>query len=311
MDTEPGTDPDTEPGTDQLLIHAIIRYPMHWLGDAHITKYSSSTKLLVKLLDAGQHLPVHAHPHERWVRQNLEKKYYGKAEAWYILTPGVVYLGLKEDTPVIELKALTLAQDPRLLDRLHRIEVKPGDAVYVPPGYLHAIGEGVMIVEVQEPADLSILLEWTGFDGLDGMRDGHLGVGWDKALTAVDVMGHSLEEIQQLIVTKEMRAEKLAAGDVKNAFTAASEEYFRLDEILLKDSDGLKTLEQSFSLVIVLEGSVTLTTFDKFEQSLKLTKGNTVLLAYGDGEATLRGNGHIPCRKATKVVKSCTDCCLA
>ena len=39
--------------------------------------------------------------------------------------------------------------------------------VLVPAGVLHAIGEGVLLVELQEPEDLSILLEWRGFE-LDG-----------------------------------------------------------------------------------------------------------------------------------------------
>ena len=57
--------------------------------------------------------------------------------------------------------------------------------VLVPAGRLHAIGEGVLLLELQEPEDLSILLEWGGF-ALDGERDGHLGLGFDLALSAVD-----------------------------------------------------------------------------------------------------------------------------
>ncbi|KAL1895696.1 hypothetical protein Sste5346_005167 [Sporothrix stenoceras] len=278
----------------RLLSDAVIADPRYWLGDDHIHTHGIVANLLVKLLDAGQRLPVHAHPHDDWVRANMEgREHYGKAEAWYILTEGEVYLGLKEDASVDTLKGLTLSQDPSLLERLHRLEVKPGDAVYVPPGYLHAVGEGVLIVEVQEPADLSILLEWTGFN-LDGLKDGHLGLGWDKALTAVDGKGRSHEEVQHLVVTKAMRAERerTAAGARSSVFPEASEEYFRLEEIELADNNK-KELEAGFSLVIVLEGAVKLSTTGEDGQTLSLTKGNTVLLAYGEGAATLEGSGHV------------------
>jgi mannose-6-phosphate isomerase len=68
---------------------------------------------------------------------------------------------------------------------------------YVPPGVLHAVGEGVL-VELQEPEDLSILLEWRGFE-LDGERDGHLGLGFDLAPEAVECRSRSSEEIRQLV----------------------------------------------------------------------------------------------------------------
>ncbi len=58
----------------------------------------------------------------------------------------------------------------------------------VPAGMPHAIGEGALLVELQEPTDLSILMEWKGFE-LDGAVAGHLGLGFDVALRAVDRRG--------------------------------------------------------------------------------------------------------------------------
>ncbi|CAK7218360.1 hypothetical protein SBRCBS47491_003483 [Sporothrix bragantina] len=277
----------------RLLADAIRQDPEYWLGEDHVRAFGVDTKLLVKLLDAGQRLPVHAHPHDDWVKQYLPTQAHGKAEAWYILTLGEVYLGLKEDVEAATLKQLTLDQRIQgpdgLLGRLHRLEVKPGDAVYVPPGYLHAVGQGVLVVEVQEPADLSILLEWTGFD-LDGLRDGHLGLGWDTALTAVEIRGYGREHIEQLVVTKEKRAEKISG---KSVFVESSEEYFVMEEIQLEDTS--KTISPGFALLVVLDGNLTLSTSNANgkETSTPLTKGNTVLLAHGDGPARLDGRGQI------------------
>lgn len=154
---------------------AIEEQPEAWLGRAHLDRFGVDTRLLVKLLDAGQRLPVHAHPHVSFAAQHLGRA-HGKAEAWYIIEGGEVYLGLKQDVTAGDLKSLMMSQDvDALLGMLHRIDVRTGDVVYVPPGVLHAIAESVFVVELQEPEDLSILLEWRGFE-LDGERDGHLGL---------------------------------------------------------------------------------------------------------------------------------------
>ncbi len=50
----------------------------------------------------------------------------------------------------------------------------------MPAGVVHAIESGIFVLELQEPTDLSILLEWDGF-AVDGDKDGHLNLGFDKA----------------------------------------------------------------------------------------------------------------------------------
>ena len=42
---------------------------------------------------------------------------------------------------------------------MHRVSVKAGDVVYVKAGLPHAIGEGIFMVELQEPTDYSVILE--------------------------------------------------------------------------------------------------------------------------------------------------------
>jgi mannose-6-phosphate isomerase len=73
----------------------------------------------------------------------------------------------------------------RLLSSLREIEVGPGDAVFVPPGVPHAIGPGLMIAEVQEPTDFSIVCEYVGYSLAP--EDCHLGLGWPVALEALDL----------------------------------------------------------------------------------------------------------------------------
>jgi mannose-6-phosphate isomerase len=60
--------------------------------------------------------------------------------------------------------------------------------VHVPAGVPHALGEGVLIAEVQEPTDFSLLCEWDGFP--IAAEDSHLGLGWDVAVEALDLGAH-------------------------------------------------------------------------------------------------------------------------
>lgn len=55
----------------------------------------------------------------------------------------------------------------------------------MPAGLRHAIGAGVLLVELQEPTDFSVLLEWRGF-AVDGPAHGQLGLGFDLALQSLD-----------------------------------------------------------------------------------------------------------------------------
>ena len=56
--------------------------------------------------------------------------------------------------------------------------VAGGDAVLVPAGTAHAIGPDLLILEVQEPTDFSILREWRGFQ-IDSPRATVTGSGGD------------------------------------------------------------------------------------------------------------------------------------
>ena len=260
----------------ELLADAISRAPLEWLGPEHVERFGADTMLLVKLLDAGQRLPIHAHPDGEFAAKHLAAA-HGKAEAWYILTPGTVYLGLRENIDPAELRRLVdTQQTERMLELMHAIDVEPHDTVYVPPGLLHAIGPGILLAEVQEPEDLSILLEWTGF-ALDGAADGHLGLGFELALGAVDTNGRSQEHILALVRHVD------SDGPV---LPAASTEFFRLDQV-----SGDHELRAGFAILIALDGSMTLTTAGGVV--LNLVRGTTTLVPFAAGAMSITGDGTV------------------
>lgn len=257
----------------ELLTDAIERDPLSWLGAAHVQHFGVDTMLLVKLLDAGQRLPVHAHPDGDFAEKHVSTA-HGKAEAWFILSAGVVHLGLIRDVPLSELRALVGAQDSAtLLSLMHEIQVSAGDSIFVPHGMLHAIGAGILLAEVQEPEDLSILLEWTGFD-LDGERDGHLGLGFDLALTAVESHGRSISEVEEFVLRNSPEGSVLPES---------ADPFFRLDRVT-----SSRDFPSGFAIVIVIGGSAKL--ISAAGSSMELPAGSTVLIPHAAGSFHIDGD---------------------
>ncbi len=259
----------------RLLAAAITSDPVGWLGEEHVARWGDDPMLLVKLLDAGQRLPVHAHPDDEFAAATLGAA-HGKAEAWFILEPGVVYLGLRSDAERAELDDLVERQDTAmLLGLLNEIPVAAGDAVIVPPGTLHAIGQSILLAEVQQPEDLSILLEWAGFQ-IDGASLGHLGIGFERALDAVTTRRLTPWSLSHLV------RRQVGSGPVLSPYADA---WFRLDRITASE-----TLPGGFGVVIATEGTGTLA-WDGGE--LALPAGSTAVIPSKAGATTFRTDGSV------------------
>jgi mannose-6-phosphate isomerase len=173
----------------RLLRDAIQADPHGWLGGRPA---DGGTGLLVKLLDAAERLPVHAHPGRAFARRVLGSE-FGKTEAWIIIATrgeqSEIWIGQREDVDRATYRRWIEGQDTAaLLGSLHHVPVRAGDVIYVPAGVPHAIGAGVLMIELQEPTDFSIVSEWSGFP-IDP-ADSHLGLGWDVAIEALDLRAH-------------------------------------------------------------------------------------------------------------------------
>lgn len=257
---------------------AVRSAPREWLGHGHVERFGADPKLLVKLLDAGQRLPAHVHPDAEFAHRAVDAA-HGKAEAWHILKGGSVHLGFTEKVGRERLGELVASQDTgTLLGMMHTVDVAAGDRVFVPPRLVHAIGEGILLVEVQEPEDLSILLEWQGF-AIDGERDGHLGVGFDRALDAVDRSALASRELERLV---------RRAGDAATGLPSDADDYFRLEA---QDVHGEVELDEGFAVLVVTAGTVTLASFGNAD--LPLRSGDTVLVPAGVRRPSLRGTGEV------------------
>ena len=168
-----------------------------------------------------------------------------------------------------------------MLGALNKVRVEPGDALYVPGGIPHAIGEGVLLVELQEPSDLSVWLEWHGY-AVDAERDGHLGLGLERALEAVDRTGWDARRLATLGVGT-TRVE--GPPGVRNLLPAEAEPYFRAE--WLRARGRAAVLEPEFSILVVLDGEGCLATRGG---EMRLGRGDAVLIPFGAGETTVSGH---------------------
>lgn len=268
----------------ELLRDLVLNDPIGWLGAAHAARYGANPAILVKLLDAGERLPVHAHPSKRFARDHLDCD-YGKTEAWVVLeTPphgASVWVGCKYDTDPQQLRALVDQQDKQaLVDLLNELTVFPGDAVVVPSGTPHCTGAGAFVLELQEPTDFSVLLEWEGFS-FDGPNDGHLGLGFDLALQCVNRQAFSPEFLASLV---QRNGAPLAGPTSQNLMPAFAAPYFRAERVCTTTSARIPA---SFAIVVVVEGSGVLRTVNAVTA---LPYGAAVLVPFAAGPMTFEGS---------------------
>lgn len=266
----------------QLLRDAVRTDPEGFLGPGHVSRYGPDPALLVKLLDAGERLPVHSHPSRTFTREHLGLA-FGKTEAWVIVEAdagAAVHLGPRTALDAQTLRRWVAEQDAgAMLAALREVPVAPGDAILVPAGTLHAIGAGILLVEVQEPTDLSILVEWRQFGVSTGAE--HLQLGWDDALASVDP--------EPLDTAAAIRRPSPDGLPVEAVLPPAADPFFAIERI--RPAAGAAECRASFAVLVVLDGSGVLRTEHGGE--LALSRGQTCLVPYAAGPSLLEGDLHV------------------
>jgi mannose-6-phosphate isomerase len=122
-----------------------------------VDKSAPTPALLLKLLFTGEPLSIQVHPDDAFAQAiGLPN---GKTEAWYILsaTPGAqVAAGLKRRLTPQELRASI--RDGSIADLTQWRPAVKGDIIFIPAGTIHAIGDGIVLAEIQQRSDATFRL---------------------------------------------------------------------------------------------------------------------------------------------------------
>jgi mannose-6-phosphate isomerase len=147
---------------------------LSWLMKNHAAEILGGAKpategrfpLLCKILDARQKLSLQVHPPaEAAAKLNGEPK----TEMWFVADAAPeasLYAGLKRGVTRVEFEKKI--SDGSVADCFHRIPVQAGDTMFLPSGRVHAIGDGLVIFEIQQNSDTTYrVFDWNRV-GLDG-----------------------------------------------------------------------------------------------------------------------------------------------
>ena len=180
--------------------------------------------IFAKLLDAHEKLSLQVHPGaEAAAALGGETK----TEMWYFAAtdPGAqIYAGLH---PGVRRAAFEEAvREGRAADLVHRIEVKTGDAFFVPSGRLHAIDAGNLLIEIQENSDTTYrVFDWNRTDAGGQPRTLHVA----ESMQSIDFADYEPELVrpagEQLVSCPSFAVEK---WDLNGARPASADPAFAL-----------------------------------------------------------------------------------
>ncbi|WP_309380422.1 class I mannose-6-phosphate isomerase [Cerasicoccus frondis] len=265
--------------------------PEFFFGREHVSHYGAQPEFLVKYIDSAERLHFQCHPSKEFSLKRLNSR-YGKFEAYYVLAvrpgaEGEVYVGFQRPPTREALKAMIERQDiDAIRDCFDAIPVKPGDVITVPGGVSHALGAGVLLVEILEPSDWVARFEFKRGNFVLPEKDRFMGRGLDFALDMFDLREKSVDYVREnylcaaelLCETKLARRERLIGPAHTDCFQVCKTSW----------SGRVRRSVESYSIAIVVQGSCRLGGPDGWTEELGLY--DRVLIPHGLKELSLESS---------------------
>ncbi len=229
--------------------------------------------ILIKFIDAKQALSIQVHPDDEYALR-VEKE-FGKNEMWYILDcepNAFLYYGVNQTISKEEFKERI--ENDTVLEVLNKVEVKKGDCFFIQAGTIHAIGEGIMICEIQQNSNTTYRVYDFGRVGVDGQpRELHV----DKAVEVSTLSPNKTNDSASEVV-------KVEEDTLQNLATS---QYFTCDKYEIKSEITLEATAESFHSLTILEGSGNVICGN---EEVVFKKGDSIFLAANAGTYTVKGN---------------------
>ena len=259
----------------QTLIQVIEDHP-EYLG----TKaQSTGFPVLVKFIDAASDLSVQVHPDDDYAGEIENQR--GKTEMWYVLDakPGAeLVCGFRHDVTPEKLKKA--AEEGTLSKHLLKVKVQKGDVFHIPAGTVHAIGAGVLLVEIQENSNVTYrLYDYDRTDKNGNKRVLHI----DKAIEIMDMKAR--KDVRQ-----KPRFVRFLPGASRELISRCR--YFDTERIMVSMGFTFNVLETSFQILLCTEGNGGITA-GTMSRDLRFKRGDCIFIPAGIGRCSVLGQAEL------------------
>ncbi len=238
-------------------------------GDQIYEKFGNEFPLLIKFIEAQEDLSIQVHPNNELAKKR--HKAYGKTEMWYILDckkNSKIYTGFKKG--VTRENYEEALKNNTIEDILNVETPEPGNTFFTPAGRVHAIGAGIVLVEIQQTSDITYrIFDWNRKGSGKEKRELHT----DLALDAIDFNQNGSNKLSNLPV-------------LNDSLNLVNCEFFNTNLLYFnKPIDKEYYFIDSFVVYICIDGEFQICWDGNTEN---VVKGETVLLPAMIKEVTLK-----------------------
>jgi len=263
------------------------KQPEALLGREHFEKYGANTQFLLKFLDSAIRLHLQCHPTIPFAQKHLNSN-SGKTEAYVILSirddvkQPYIYMGFQNPPEKEEFKRMIEDQDEEaIIACFEKIPINPGDVFIVPGGMPHAIGEGVFMIEIMEPTDFAVRIEFERGGYVLPEESRFMNRGIDFALSMFNYESTSVDTIKERFFCHPCLLESQNQSNEYVLIDEQKTNRFKVNRIIVK---GRYTKEaDSFYIGIVTKGTGTINIQD---HTYSVKEGSKFFVPYQTGSVT-------------------------
>lgn len=251
----------------------VIKEHPEYLGTKHDD--IKELPIMVKLIDAKEKLSLQVHPDDKYSFKHEKQR--GKTEMWYVLDaePGAKLMyGFAH--PVNKDILKYAVEDGSLSKHIQKVKVQKNDVFFIPPGTIHAIGAGILIVEIQQCSNVTYrVYDYNRIDKNGKKRQLH----FDKA---IDVMN--------MEVSKDIRQNPR----ILHYYPGCSREllcrckYFEVERIQVSEGFEFSVMDTSFQILMIINGMAVLN-YSNTDKPLSISKGDCLFLPSALGRCSING----------------------
>lgn len=230
--------------------------------------------ILIKFIDATNALSVQVHPFDDYAFVNEFE--FGKNEMWYVMDakPGAyLYCGFSRAVSKEEVKQRIL--ENTIIEVLNKVEVNTGDVVFIPAGTIHAIGDGLLICEIQQNSNSTYrVYDYERCDASGNQRPLHI----EKALDVISTEEYSKNKygFEEAVIEGSTIRQKLCLC-----------KYFECTKYNVQEKATLYLDDSSFASLVFLEGVATVSCQDEL---MDAKAGDSFFISAGRKVVHVDGN---------------------